>query len=179
MRVLTSSVEKVDSPAEDLGDQESLDVLCSEKDGGDSGDHDKASHDGVAVTKALRNETVDEKTDDLSDVGTIAETCLPACRYLVCSIGQQHTVLLVELGVSVEGTEETDVVTFHRNAGRDEDTPEDSLGVQLDALQESHTVLLLGSDLGVCNGRVHGLGVIEVILFRKVQRFATNFCHGE
>jgi len=169
----------VDLPAKNLGNQQGLDVLCSEEDSSDSGDHDQASHDSVAVAEALRDETVDEETNNLSNVGSVAETCLPACRYLICSIGQQYTIFLVELGVGVEGSKKTDVVTFHGNTGRDQDTPEDGLGIQLDTLQEGHVVLLLSGKFGICDGQVVGFGLGDLILVTEVERFASNFRHNE
>jgi len=165
--------------AENLSNQQGLDVLCGEEDGSDSGDHDQASHDSVAVAEALRDETVDEETDDFSNIGSVAETCLPACGYLVCSIGQHDTIFLIELGVGVEGTKKTDVVTFHSDTGRDEDTPEDGLGIQLDALQEGHVVFLLSGKFGICDGQVVGLGMGELILLGEGERFLSNFRHGE
>ena len=166
-------------PAENLGNQQGLDVLRSEEDSSDSCDHDQTGHDSVAVSEALRDETVDEETDDLSYIGSVAETCLPARRYLVCSVGQQYTVFLVELGVRVEGSKKTDVVTFHSDTGRDKDTPEDGLGIQLDTLPESHVVFLLGSDFGICDGQVVGFGLGDLILVAEVERFTSNFRHDE
>jgi hypothetical protein len=169
----------MNSPAENLSNQQGLNILCSKEDSGDSGDHDQASHDSVAVAEALRDETIDEETDDFSNIGSIAETCLPACRYLICSIGQHDTIFLVELGVGVEGTKKTDVVTFHSDTGRDEDAPEDGLGIQPDTLQEGHVVFLLSGEFGICDGHVIGLGMGELVLLGEGERFLSDFRHGE
>lgn len=44
-----------------------------------------------------------------------------------------------------EIVDQADIEAFHDNAGRDEKTPGDSLGVQLDALHERHVMLLFSS----------------------------------
>lgn len=40
---------------------------------------------------------------------------------------------------------QADIVAFHDNAGRDEHAPCDGLGIQLEALHQSHAALLVGS----------------------------------
>lgn len=63
--------------AEDFCSEQGLDVGCSEEDGGEGGDEEEADHDGLTVTEALRDETVDEETNDFSDLGTVAKSSLP------------------------------------------------------------------------------------------------------
>lgn len=57
--------------AQDLGDQQRLDVGRGEEDGREGGDQDEAAHDGFAVAKSLGDEAVDEEADDFTDGGTL------------------------------------------------------------------------------------------------------------
>lgn len=43
-----------------------------------------------------------------------------------------------------EVVDKDNIESFHDNASRDENTPRDSLGIQLDALHEGHLLFLLG-----------------------------------
>jgi hypothetical protein len=45
--------------------------------------------------------------------------------------------------------ETREALTFHHNTGRDKHGPGDGLGVEPDALEEGHVVLLLGSHAGI------------------------------
>jgi len=47
------------------------DILGSEKNRRECDDQGEASHDGVAIPKSLRNESIDEETNNFSDVGTL------------------------------------------------------------------------------------------------------------
>ena len=62
---------------EDLGGEQRLHVGGGEEDCGPRGDQDETRDEGVAISEAFRGPTVDEKTDDFSDVRSIAETGLP------------------------------------------------------------------------------------------------------
>lgn len=42
-----------------------------------------------------------------------------------------------------------DIISLHYNTRRDEDTPEDSLGVELDTLAKGHVALLMSCGAGV------------------------------
>ncbi len=58
---------------QDLGDLEIDDVLCGEEDGCECDNESQAGHDRVSVSEALGNVTIDEKTDDLADIGTLVD----------------------------------------------------------------------------------------------------------
>lgn len=58
---------------------------------------------------------------------------------------------------------QTDIVPFHNDACGNEQAPADGLGIQLDALEQRHLVLLLRRDLGIVDDSVHGLEVIDPI----------------
>jgi len=47
------------------------DRLSGEENGGETKDADKAGHDGVAITKTFGDPTVDEESDDFSNVHTL------------------------------------------------------------------------------------------------------------
>ena len=164
---------------EDLGGQQGLDVLRGEEDGGPGGDEDEAGHDGVSVAEALRDVAVDEEADDLADVGAVAEAGLPLRGsatglvsfrkgfedtyprgHLVGAVRHAFAVLAVEGREGVEVGDEADVVALHGDAGRDDDTPHDGLGVELDALQQGHLLLLVGGRPGVLDDLAHGRGLL-------------------
>lgn len=77
--------------------------------------------------------------------------------------------------------DERDVISLHYNTCGDEDTPENGLGIELDALAEGHGTLLVGSRTGmlddvdmrlagvgvVLGGRVHGGRVFGGVLRRR------------
>lgn len=62
---------------EDLGGEQSLYILSSEEYGDAARQPDEAANDGVAVSKTLRDPTVDEETNDGTAVGTLLE--ISAC----------------------------------------------------------------------------------------------------
>jgi hypothetical protein len=72
--------------AEDLCNLQVDDVLGGEEDGGEADDENQAGHDSVSVAEFLGHEAVDEETDDLADVCSVGQTCLPRCWDLPCSI---------------------------------------------------------------------------------------------
>lgn len=57
--------------AQDLGDQQRLNVGCGEEDGSESGDQDETSHYSFPVAESLGDEAVDEETNDFTDGGTL------------------------------------------------------------------------------------------------------------
>lgn len=66
---------------------------------------------------------------------------------------------MVELGEPIKVVDQANIVTLHRNTSRDEHTPEDSLRVQFDSLQQTHLLLLLRRGLRILNDRLHrGVG---------------------
>jgi hypothetical protein len=83
---------------EDLSDLESNDVLGSEEDGDETAEEDEAGDDSVPIAETLRDITVDEETNNLSDGGTVGQTGLPSGGHLVLAILVELAVLLVELG---------------------------------------------------------------------------------
>jgi len=106
--------------AQDLSNEEGLNVGRCEEDGGEGSNEDEAGHDGVAIAKALRDEAVDEEADDFANGGTLAavlvtstggqrtgerayitEAGLPRRRHLVRAVGELDAVLAVELRESI------------------------------------------------------------------------------
>jgi len=59
--------------AEDLGDKQRLHILRREEDGGEACNAQETGDDRIAVAKLLRNDAVDEKTDDLADIGSLSD----------------------------------------------------------------------------------------------------------
>src|SRR6186713_2461941 len=57
--------------------EEHVNVDGEESDEDGAGDEQKSPNHGQAVTNSFRNDTVQEKTDDLSSGGSVAESCLP------------------------------------------------------------------------------------------------------
>jgi hypothetical protein len=55
----------------DLGDQERDNRLGSKKDSGKGDDKSEAGHDGISIAKTFGDIAVDEKADDLADVGAL------------------------------------------------------------------------------------------------------------
>lgn len=68
--------------AQDLGDQQSLDIGRSEEDGREGGDHDEAGHDGFPVAESLGDKTVDEETNDFADSSALLSTRMLARLWL-------------------------------------------------------------------------------------------------
>lgn len=71
------------------------------------------------------------------------------CWHLICSIRRHLAVFSVELRESVEVVDKTDIVAFHDNAGGDKDTPGNGLGIELDALEQGHLLLLVRGRFGI------------------------------
>ena len=60
--------------------------------------------------------------------------------------------------------DQANVVALHDDAGRDENTPQDGLGVQADALHEGHALLLVRGRLCIVDELVLGLETGHVIV---------------
>lgn len=69
-----------------------------EKDAHKTDDQYQAGHDCVAVAETLRYPAIDEQTQDLADIGAVAEAGLPGRGDLVCAIRELSAILLIELG---------------------------------------------------------------------------------
>lgn len=52
---------------------------------------------------------------------------------------------------------------LHNNTGRNGDTPSNGLGVELDALEKSHALLLLGGQLRIMLEHLDRLSGLEVL----------------
>jgi hypothetical protein len=72
--------------AEDFCNLQVDDILGGEEDGGEADDENQAGHDSVSVAEPLGHKAIDEETDDLPDVCSVRQTCLPCCWDLPCSI---------------------------------------------------------------------------------------------
>jgi hypothetical protein len=59
--------------AQNLGDEQSLNVLGGKEDGCKTGYTDKTCHDGITVAKTLRDPAIDEETNDLTTVSSLFE----------------------------------------------------------------------------------------------------------
>lgn len=97
--------------AENLGDQQGLDVLRGEEDGDEAGEANKGGDDGPAVAETLRDVAVDEEADDFADGDAVGEAGLPGGRDFVGSVGLELAEFLVELGEGEEVGDEGDVVS--------------------------------------------------------------------
>ena len=51
--------------------------MGSEEDRGEAHEKDQTADDGVAVAESLRDPTVEEKTNNGTDIGTVAQARLP------------------------------------------------------------------------------------------------------
>lgn len=128
--------------------QESLNVL------GEEGNEDETNHrrerddHGLAVTISLRNDTVDEETQDLTNLSTVGKSRLPWCWDCVRSIRLDDTVFSVELRKTVEGAKKDNVVAFHDDSGGEKNGPSDGLRVEPESFANSHGMLLVGGIFG-------------------------------
>lgn len=83
--------------AEDLTDQEGLDVLGEEWDE-DEADHSKErNHHSSPVAIFLRNDAVDEQTKDLANESTIGQSRLSTRRDCIRAIFSEDSIFLVKL----------------------------------------------------------------------------------
>lgn len=60
--------------------------------------------------------------------------------------------------------DKTNVITLHCDTGGDKDTPEDGLGIELDALTKGHLALLVSGGTGMLDNvtvRLAGVGAVE------------------
>lgn len=60
--------------------------------------------------------------------------------------------------------DKTNVITLHCDTSRDKDTPEDGLGVELDALTEGHLTLLVSGGTSMLDDvtvRLAGIGAVK------------------
>lgn len=125
----------------------------------------------------------------------IAETSLPRGRDLVIAILGEVAELSVELRKGIYNCEqrntkeprlltkvvdETNIVAFHNNTSGNKQTPRNSLGIQLDALQEGHLLFLLSSRTCMFDNRNMCLA-LTVKANRGIGRRDLLFvvCHGE
>ena len=81
-------------------------------------------------------------------------------------------ILAIERWEGVEVAEQTNIITLHANASRDENTPGDGLGIELDALPQAHAMLTVRCLLRIVNDVTHAPGRVEMVLFWEVERFA-------
>ena len=72
-------------------------ALSREEDSSETDDEHETSHDRVSISESLGNVTIDEKTNDFSHVGAVAQPRLPPRRDLVLSARQLLPILLIEL----------------------------------------------------------------------------------
>ena len=98
--------------------------MGGEEEGDAGGEPDETADDCIAVAETFGEPAVEEETDDGTDVGTldsrvsghvasikdnwrdsyIAQTSLPCCRDLICSIGLKRSVFPVPLRKGVFAT---------------------------------------------------------------------------
>lgn len=57
--------------AQDLRNEERLNVLSSEEYSREAHEESQTADDGVSVAKSLRDPTIDEQADDGTDIGTV------------------------------------------------------------------------------------------------------------
>lgn len=61
-------------------------------------------------------------------------------------------------------TQQADIKALHGNAGRDQQTPADGLGVEPDTLQQGHRMLLVGGQTSIVGNVVFGFGRGKVVV---------------
>lgn len=67
-------------------------------------------------------------------------------------------------------TQKTHIIALHANTGRYQETPCHSLGIEPNALEQGHVVLLGGGPLCILNDLIHGLGLVQGVLGRERER---------
>ena len=92
--------------AENLPYQEDFNVGREEEDEDEAGNQGQGAQHGTSVSQALRDQTANGQTYDLSHLLTIAEAGLPGRWNREGAVWLEHTVLFRELGKTVEAGEE-------------------------------------------------------------------------
>lgn len=106
--------------AQDLRDEERLDVLGSEEYSREAHQQSQTADDGPSVAKSLRDPTVDEQSDDGTDIGTVTQARLPCCRDLVRAINLELAVLLSPLSETIQTVDQSKIKALHCDTGRDQ-----------------------------------------------------------
>lgn len=88
--------------AENLPCQEDFNVGREEEDEDEAGNQGQGAQHGTSVSQALRDQTANGQTYDLSHLLAIAEAGLPGRGNRVFAAWLEHTVLFRELGETVE-----------------------------------------------------------------------------
>ncbi len=140
------------NPHEQLASDEGADVGCEEEDEDEAHGGRETGHQGAAVSKALRDDAVDEEADDLAAGHGVGHGCLPFGVEAVLAVGHDMAILLVERRVGEERADQDDVVALHDDGARHEQRPADGLAVDLEGLEGCHAVLLVEGSLGLAAG---------------------------
>jgi len=82
--------------AEDFTDKKNLDSGREKGNEDEASDHDESTANSLAITESFCQITSEHKTDDFTNVGTIAETRLPGGSDGVLSITNWYTVFALE-----------------------------------------------------------------------------------
>jgi hypothetical protein len=136
--------------AENLPDLEINETLGEERDEDETHNSDQRHHHSLPVSESFAYNTVDEKTEDFSNLGTVGETCLPRSRDLVWGFGIAccSTVPFGEGGEPIKLGQEDDIVPFHDNCGGEAHTEHHGFGIRSEGLHDSHALLRIGGILG-------------------------------
>ena len=96
-----------------LRHEQRLHVLRREENRRESSDQNQAAEHSVPVPDPLRHNTIDEQSNDLSNVRSVGETGLPRSRDLLRAIWLLNTEFLVESLEAIEVVDERDVEALH------------------------------------------------------------------
>lgn len=137
--------------AENLSDLKVNETLGEERDEDESRNSDQRHHHSLPVSEPFAYNTVDEKTEDFSNLGTVGETCLPRSRDLVWVFGFACwiTVPFGEGWERIELSQEDDIIPFHDNCGGEAHTEHHGFGIRSEGLHDSHALLRIGGILGL------------------------------
>jgi hypothetical protein len=82
---------------QDLRNLQIDDTLSREENSRETNDENETGHNCVSVPESLRDEPIDEETNDLSDICTVTQSRLPSRRNLPLATRQLLSILLIKL----------------------------------------------------------------------------------
>jgi hypothetical protein len=152
----------------DLSNEKLNQRLGEEDDEDEANAANESTDQGLAITEAISDDTVEEKTDDLTAESSVGETRLPSSCQLIRAVRLLNSKLLLERGIGEEVVEEDNIESLHNNAEGEKDGPQTSLLVELEGLHQAHVVLGLSSsgsfmsDVGVDWHRDRGDAIVNL-----------------
>ena len=136
---------------------------------------DEGQANGEPIPEMVCDDASNHEAEDLTNDSAVTETRFPGGRDLIGSILLQSTVLLEESScsntqvsvtfptllhdrgqtrrwirtIAIKASNDHQIITFHDQSRRGQDTPADGLGIGPDGLEDAHVVLMVGSFLGL------------------------------